>query len=145
MKDLPMLVDNVFVQRMSGGEASDAETRALGSWLDRLPAPRGVVADPDAAARGEELFSSPELGCRSCHNGNQLTNTALVDVGTGGTMKVPSLIGVGARAPYLHSGCAQTLSDRFTLASCGGGDSHGHTSQLSPAELADLVAYLESL
>jgi DNA-binding beta-propeller fold protein YncE len=145
MKDLPMLVDTVFVQRMSGGMASDDETRALGYWLDRLPAPRGVVADPDAVLRGEELFSSPELGCRSCHNGDQLTNTALVNVGTGGTMKVPSLIGVGARAPYLHSGCAQTLTDRFTLASCGGGDYHGHTSQLSQAELADLVAYLESL
>ena len=65
-------------------------------------------------------------------------------VGTGGPIKVPSLVGVGARAPYLHTGCAPTLRDRFT-GSCDGGDSHGHTSQLSETELADLIAYLESL
>jgi len=28
---------------------------------------------------------------------------------------------------------------------CTGGDHHGQTSQLAPSEIADLVAYLESL
>jgi cytochrome c peroxidase len=68
----------------------------------------------------------------------------LLDVGTSGTFKVPSLIAVGYRAPYLHNGCAATLLDRFNPA-CGGGDQHGHTSQLTPSQLSDLVAYLESL
>ena len=58
-------------------------------------------------------------------------------------VKVPSLVGVGGRAPYMHDGCAATLRDRF--GACGGGDNHGHTSQLSDAELADLIAYLDSL
>ena len=57
--------------------------------------------------------------------------------------KVPSLVGVGGRAPYMHDGCAATLRDRF--GACGGGDKHGHTSQLSETELGDLIAYLESL
>jgi hypothetical protein len=43
----------------------------------------------------------------------------------------------------MHDGCAATLRDRF--GACGGGDNHGHTSQLTPAELDDLIAYLESL
>jgi cytochrome c peroxidase len=59
--------------------------------------------------------------------------------------QVPSLRGVGWRAPYMHNGCATTLSGRFTNKSCGGGDSHGMTSQLTPAQIDDLVAFLESL
>jgi hypothetical protein len=43
----------------------------------------------------------------------------------------------------MHDGCAAKLLDRF--GACGGGDKHGHTSQLQPAQLADLVAYLRSL
>jgi cytochrome c peroxidase len=65
-------------------------------------------------------------------------------VGTGKPFQVPSLKGVGARAPFMHDGCAKTLAERFQ-APCGGGDQHGVTSHLSPAAIADLVAYLESL
>jgi len=43
----------------------------------------------------------------------------------------------------MHDGCAATLRDRF--GACGGGELHGHTSQLTPAQIDDLVAYLESL
>ena len=43
----------------------------------------------------------------------------------------------------MHDGCAKTLADRF--GACGGGDAHGVTSTLTQAQLADLVAYLESL
>jgi hypothetical protein len=44
----------------------------------------------------------------------------------------------------MHDGCAKTLADRFKPA-CGGGDEHAHTSQLSAEELADLIAYLDTL
>jgi hypothetical protein len=43
----------------------------------------------------------------------------------------------------MHDGCAPTLADRF--GACGGGDRHGHTSQLTADQVADLVAYLDSL
>ena len=39
--------------------------------------------------------------------------------------------------------CAPTLTDRF--GPCGGGDQHGHTSQLTAAQISDLVAYLSTL
>jgi hypothetical protein len=44
----------------------------------------------------------------------------------------------------MHDGCASSLRQRFD-AVCGGGDAHGHTSQLSASELDDLGAYLETL
>ena len=72
-----------------------------------------------------------------------MTNNALANVATGGTLNVPSLFGVGARAPYMHYGCATTLRDRF--GACGGGDSHGITSALAPSDVDALVAFLETL
>jgi cytochrome c peroxidase len=137
-----VLVDDVFTNRMSGDPVQPEEDLALGKWLDRVPAPKGVNVDTDAIARGQELFDSPEVGCKSCHNGALLTNNAMANV-HGGTFKVPSLIGIGGRSPYMHDGCAATLKDRFGY--CGGGDAHGHTSQLTSAQIDDLIAYLESL
>ena len=141
---LPALMDDVFGNRMGGGTLTNSQHVSLGPWLDRVPAPAPPqVADAAAVARGEALFQSPDVGCTQCHNGPLFTNHQVVDVGTGGKFKVPSLLGVGARPPYLHDGCAPTLFDRF--GSCGGGDMHGHTSQLTQAQIADLVAYLSSL
>ncbi len=143
MTNLTVLMDDVFAHRMSGGVATDAQKRALGPWLDRVPAPAPAsVVDATAVERGKAIFESADTACTGCHNGELLSNKLLVNVGTGGKFKVPSLLGVSARAPFMHDGCAATLLDRF---SCGGGDQHGHTSQLGAPEIADLVAYLESL
>ncbi|MDF2692168.1 MAG: surface antigen protein, partial [Labilithrix sp.] len=116
---------------------------ALRSWLVRLPAPHvSPAADTEAALRGKVLFESV-AGCSGCHSGAKLTNNETVDVGTGGAFQVPSLLGLGVRAPYLHDGRAATLLERFGPA--GGGDAHGTTSQLDAAAVDDLVRYLESL
>ena len=138
---LPKLMDDVFSTRMAGGFLTENQKAALGPWMNRIPAPPPAVVNAEAALRGKALFESS--GCASCHNGDILTNNQLVNVGTGGKFKVPSLLGVGARAPFMHDGCAKTLMDRFTT--CGGGDLHGATSALSQTELTDLVEYLESL
>jgi len=141
--DLDLLMTAVFEERMAGFSTTHSEHASLGPWLDRIPAPRGVIVDPAAIARGEALFVAPEQGCATCHLGESYTTNALVDVGTGGVFKVPSLVGVASRAPYMHTGCAATLRDRF--GACGGGETHGHTAQLTESQLADLIAYLESL
>lgn len=144
MADLPTLMDNVFAERMAGGPVTRSQHLSLGPWLDRIPAPQPPTpADPAAIDRGRDLFQSADVGCGTCHSGPLFTNHTLVDVGTGGAFKVPSLLGVAARPPFLHDGCAATLVDRF--GACGGGDKHGHTSQLSQAQITDLVSYLESL
>jgi hypothetical protein len=145
MQSFDVLMDDVFAIRMGGGEVSAHQKVALATWLDRIPAPApGPTADEATVARGRAIFESSATACATCHNGALLTNNLLVDVGTNGRFKVPSLIGVAARPPYMHDGCALTLADRFTPP-CGGGDAHGRTSQLTQLEIADLVAYLESL
>ena len=80
------------------------------------------------------------------YEGKEIVNIGLNDLGVVKT-KVPSLLGVGARAPFMHTGCAKTLADRFDPANvaCNGGDNHGKTSQLDPTQTSDLIAYLETL
>jgi cytochrome c551/c552 len=140
MKDLKTLVDHVFVERMSGPKLEGGQVDALGDFMFGLPPPAKLHADGASAERGKTLF---QQRCVSCHEGPLYTNNKTVDVGTGGQFQVPSLVGVGWRAPYLHTGCAKTLFDRFDPA-CGG-DKHGDTRDLGRAQIADLVSYLETL
>jgi mono/diheme cytochrome c family protein len=146
MTSFKKLVDDVMTGRMGGFPVSDAYADALAHWIDaqpalQLPPPAGDAA---AVARGKALFHGNATGCASCHSGASLTNNERVDVGTGGAFQVPSLRGLGLRAPYMHNGCATTIEERFDVA-CGGGDKHGTTSRLSLAEVADLSAYLRTL
>jgi len=145
MVDFRMLVDEVFVGRMSGFAPTPQQADALAGWLDVQPALQAAASDTAAAERGHVLFASAETGCTRCHAGEQLTNNRTEDVGTGAALQVPSLKGVRFRAPLMHDGCAATLSERFTNVACGGGDNHGTTSQLSVAQVSDLTAYLETL
>jgi cytochrome c peroxidase len=140
MKDLRDLVDHVFVERMSGPHVDDAQLAALQGFLFALPPPKPLRAASAQTDRGRQLF---EGRCTSCHSGPRLTNNQTVDVGTGGAFQVPSLIGVGWRAPLLHRGCGRALEDRFDP-SCGG-TKHAVTEDLAPDQIADLVAFLETL
>jgi len=149
MVGLHEIMDDVFVGRMGGVRQSDERLGALSDWVfeQAPPAPIRQASDP-AAIRGHELFSAPDVGCASCHSGTKLTNNLTVAVGTGELgqrFQVPSLVGIGYRAPFLHTGCAPTLRARFTDTSCAGGDEHGVTSQLNEGQIDDLVAYLETL
>jgi len=145
MADFRMLEHQVFGKRMGAGEISLGHADALGGFVDGLtPVPNSEPSDMDAVARGQELFESDEVGCASCHSGPMLTNNASVDVGTGGVFQVPQLIGVAHHAPYIHTGCAPTLRDRFDPL-CGGGDRHGKTSHLTYMQVDDLIAYLRTL
>ncbi len=139
------LMDDVFSGRMSGPMLTDDQKMALQSWVDTIPAmPVTAGLDDAAVARGKAMFTDPSYACATCHAGTLLTNNTTVDVGTGGMFQVPSLRGVSWRAPFMHTGCAATLADRFS-GSCGGGDKHGATSSLTAAQIGDLVAYLQSL
>jgi mono/diheme cytochrome c family protein len=142
--DLPTLVGDVFVGRMSGPALADDQLGALRGFLGGItPWPIAAASDPAAVARGALLFQG-DGGCTGCHAGPKLTLNQTLDVGTGARLQIPSLLGVGYRAPFLHDGRAPTLTDRFDP-QLGGGDLHGHTSQLSPGDVADLVAYLSTL
>lgn len=141
--DMRDIMNDTFVSRM-GGSTPDAHVIAdLTAFLDALPA--RVSSAPVAVDRvelGKSVFAA--VGCGSCHGGPLLTNNASVDVGTGGLFQVPSLVGLGARAPYMHDGCATTMRERFTKPGCGGAK-HGDVSKLSAVELDTLVDYLTTL
>jgi hypothetical protein len=141
------LMNDVFVGRMSGPALVPAQIDTLLSWIDKQPhVPRVLPADQAAVERGRALFNDPARGaCASCHAGTRFTNNTTVDVGTGRAFQVPSLVGVGTRGPFMHDGCAETLTDRFTNTTCGGGDKHGVTSGMTAGEISDLVTYLQSI
>ncbi len=143
MKDFPDLVDQVFHSRMNGPALADDQVSALSSFVNRIPAPRAPAPlDAASAARGQTLFEG-SAGCAACHDGAKFTNNDTVNVGTGEAFQVPSLIGVGYRAPFLHDGCAASLTDRFDP-SCGG-TLHGNTANLGDQDFTDLAAYLGTL
>ncbi|HEY6081737.1 MAG TPA: cytochrome-c peroxidase [Polyangiaceae bacterium] len=146
--DLPSVGDvmsEVFVGRMGGVRQTPERLTRLSEWLFTLPTPPAIrEADDAAGARGRALFESASVGCTACHSGAKLTDNLSVAIDTAASkLQVPSLIAVGYRAPFMHTGCAATLAERFNPA-CGG-DSHGNTSSLSPGQIDDLVAYLETL
>lgn len=140
--NIASLMSDVFVNRMGGEPQDAAHSEALLKWVDAQPAlPAPSRLDPLAVQRGAALFSG-SAGCASCHAGPLGTNNANASVGTGSDLQVPRLIELSYRAPYFHDGRVPTLAARFTA--LGGGDLHGHTSQLAPHEVDDLVAYLQS-
>ncbi|MET0389715.1 MAG: cytochrome-c peroxidase [Polyangiales bacterium] len=142
--DMRTLTQEVMMGRMSSFFVSDEMSDALGQWIDRLPPLPLDASDPAAAERGKVLFEGAAQRCSECHKGSTLTDNQSYDVGTGGMFQVPTLRGLALHAPFMHTGCAKTLADRFNP-DCGGGDAHGNTSQLSQDQLHDLVAYLETL
>jgi hypothetical protein len=148
-KDFPTLVQDVFVGRMSGPQLDMNQVSATLHWIDAQPRrARSAPTDAAAVARGQTIFDDTrQAGCSTCHNGPSLTNNQSVDVGTGGRFQVPSLVGIGTRGPFMHSGCAKTLADRFDpkASTCNGGDKHGVTSKLTAAQKSDLIAYLNTL
>jgi len=145
LPNLGSLMDEVSTRRMGGVVQSPARVETLESWLLGLEPVRVATAqtDPEAVVRGKALFEDEVVGCAGCHSGPAFTNNETVEVGRGDALQVPSLIGVGTRAPFMHDGCGATLLDRFEP-SCAG-DAHGDTSLLDQAALADLVAYMNSL
>jgi mono/diheme cytochrome c family protein len=145
LENMGELMSEVFVGRMGGVRESAPRLSSLSEWLFALPAPPALHDADAASARGKELFDSAEVGCATCHSGSKLTNNQSVAIDNSAKTKlqVPSLVAIGYRAPFMHTGCAATLADRFDPA-CGG-DAHGNTAQLTQPQLDDLIAYLESL
>ena len=143
MRDLPQIMTEVFSGRMGGPMLTSDQAAAAGRFLDAIPAlPAPPAPDAVAAERGHQLFSGA-AGCSACHSGARYTNNQTVDVGTGRAFQVPSLVGVGARTPLMHNGCAPTVAARI-FGGCGG-ERHASTAGLSSTEQGDLAAFLDTI
>jgi len=135
----------------------------LVAFLESLPPPRGTRR-PDqplteSQDRGREIFfaTATPAGapiprarqCQTCHRPPLFTNRLPAAIGTKGPrdttefFDTPHLLGIGASAPYLHDGRAQTLEELWTVYQTN--DLHGVTSYMNKQQLNDLVEYLKTL
>ena len=131
------------IGRLGGIGLSVAETDALVTYLERLPAPRKPTLDAAAVERGKRVFEGA-AGCTECHGGPRFTDRELhrFKRSTLDRADTPSLIGLAASAPYYHDGSAATLDALVR------GDGHVKMTDfttLAAADRADLVEYLRSL
>lgn len=141
LSSLGSLMADTFVRRMGGAPVDDATITALGTWLDKVPAPRAsVVLDASARAAGLSAFDKAE--CGSCHLGNGLQEGPVADIGTGEAVRSPSLVGLQARAPFLHTAEVPDIRTRVTGTLH---PDHGKLSRLDATEKEQLIKYLESL
>jgi YVTN family beta-propeller protein len=103
---------------------------------------------PDSARRGQILFNSGRMTfhgqftCASCHPDGHADglNWDLTRDGVGNFVNTRSLLGVKDTAPYGWYSTSPTLTDRVsgTLRTL-------HRHEPTPAEVSDLVAYLQTL
>ncbi|MFK7925250.1 MAG: cytochrome-c peroxidase [Bacteroidia bacterium] len=121
-----------------------------------------------AAQRGLALFKSERANCTQCHGGTDFSlydfaNNGLydsfldqgryaitLDSADIGKFKVPTLRNIALSWPYMHDGSLKSLEEVVDHYNRGG---QGHVNQsssvrplgLDQSEIADLVAFLESL
>ncbi|MCP4784013.1 MAG: beta-propeller fold lactonase family protein [Fuerstiella sp.] len=149
---------------MRGSELDEADLAALTEFVTNMPLlpnpHRGSKGEISAAAsRGRAIFGGDAL-CTECHTPGVFSNGERLSVGLGRgrpdklkmpngdtvdptEFDVPHLLGVWDSAPYLHDGRAKTLLEIFQKHNPD--DEHGTTSDLSEAQLNDLVEYLKTL
>jgi YVTN family beta-propeller protein len=154
--DIGTFNKHTITERMGGSGLTTAAAAQLDGYIDQLPAAAtGMNAASEAVTRGKALFEG-SAACATCHTGALLTNNGFAEVGTLNThdknadkgpvasagFNVPSLLGLGRSAPYLHDGSLTTLEERIFK---NDGDVHGKTSELTADQKLDLVSYLKSL
>ncbi len=133
------LVREVQEHRMGAAEQTPEQIAATERWMNSLGP---VTARPvdDVTRAGEALWRS--YGCASCHAGAATTSNTTVAIDTTAIpLQVPSLRGVSVHPPWFHDGRAHTLADavrEMVVRTVPG-------SAPTPAEIAALVAYLETL
>jgi CxxC motif-containing protein (DUF1111 family) len=145
-------------------EIALADVDALRFYLSLLAPPPRRDRDDPVVLRGEAVFA--EVGCATCHRvlalpgGDRVeayTDLLLHDVASDGAVGVPSgaasgrefrtapLWGVGATAPYLHDGRAETLEAAIAAHAGEARASAAAVSALPPVDRAALLRFLESL
>jgi DNA-binding beta-propeller fold protein YncE len=133
------------MKRLGGTGLTPEQTASLSAYLEGIPAPVAPTRDMQQVARGEKLFDSAELGCRSCHDGKMYTDQIKHEFKavTLPEADTPSLIGLAASAPYYHDGSAATLE--ALLRDRGRVHGMAETAKLTDKQLGDLISFLETL
>jgi len=102
----------------------------------------------EAAYRGKALFEG-KAHCAGCHPAPLYTDLKVREVGMkrpldqAAEFDTPTLVELWRTGPYLHNGEAVDLKELLTRFNTE--DKHGATSNLTPAEIDDVITYLLSL
>lgn len=147
------------------------ERTLLSGWsrYDRFVYLGDAGALAEGEVRGMELFNGEALNCSACHNGHDLSDHALHNIGQYmdygadpgrarislqaddvGKFKTPTLRNIARTAPYMHDGAFTTL-DQVVDHFASGGQPHPNRSpemrtfDLTPDQRADLLAFLNAL
>ncbi len=133
------------MKRLGGTGLTKSQTEALSAYLEALPPPTAPAREVAQVTRGQKLFDSAELGCRSCHDGKAYTDqdTHKFQSVTLPEADTPSLLGLASSAPYYHDGSAATLE--ALLRDRGRVHGMAEAAKLTDTQVADLVAFLETL
>ena len=123
-------------------DVSGEKISALATFLRTLQPPPLPAGDSEVSVRkGREVFA--DSGCQHCHAPPFYTTKSAPDVGLTDEVgnrqfNPPSLRGVGLRSSFFHDGRARSLREVFEV--------HRHPAkQISPTEIADLIAFLSTL
>ena len=163
------LLDNMAqtIERMGGNGLGSSQLEDLRAFLlEGLRAPINPHLSPAGLTEiqqdGKAIFGREDVGCASCHSGENLTNGESYDVNTStdseranrfkrieqgedlpppGFFNTPSLRGVWRSAPYMHNGMAKDLREALEMTSGTMGD----ISMLEEYEIQALVEYLKTL
>src|SRR5690606_30137801 len=132
---------------MQAEHIREDDVAALAAYLKTLAPPPGIAAargtiDEAAVARGRNVFESRD--CATCHAPPHYTTPAVYDVGLADDQgetefNPPSLRGVSQRDSFFHDNRAATLRAVFEE------HQHPNGTRLTGENLADLLAFLESL
>jgi cytochrome c peroxidase len=136
---------------MAVDEAPDGgDVAALAAFLRSLKRPHPTRPGEDlggSPTRGAAVFE--EAGCGGCHGPPSFTSPDIEDAGVADEydgrrrFNPPALRGVRDGFRFLHDARAASLREVFDKHDALG--RHGRASEISPAELDDLIAYLKTL
>lgn len=156
-----------FLPQASGAEANPLpdDVAALVAYMEMLKAPvtrhdQGRLTPEELA--GEEIFVG-KGGCIVCHGGPQFTDNQIHDTdvpqnatfnagsndpgstGVPGGFNTPHLRDIRNTAPYMHNGVFDTLEKVVDFYDDNPITAGPFGLRLTPAEKAELVAYLKTL
>ena len=137
-----MEAELTVTQRLGGRGLTPEQYAAIEAFVGTLRAP--ILPEPTEAQRaqielGREVFNRAEVGCASCHSGEQGTNNSNVPLYGYRRLNVPQLTGIAASAPYLHDGTSASLRALLERSRDG---SMGDTSSLTTEEMDALETFL---
>lgn len=145
--EVPSVMDEAMItsqERMGGADLSERQGAQIAAFIDftREVDTKDKGSRSEAVLRGEEIFNRADTACGSCHPAPLYTDNQSHALYGVAAVNTPSLIGVAATAPYLHTGAADSLGKVLETSKAG---LMGDTSSLSAQETADLEAFLRSL